>query len=407
MNKLLEAMERIYNKIPKKLLDCLYLEAFAMVLVYDYSYLTRFDREPFRVPYMVGAALAGVVVVLRFLNIRNENKVGIGFACLLLAIGGGYLLIRHSFYFLVLAMLIVGALKVNEKKIIAVYLLIALTCFSVMITYYFYTNTEWKSDPIIHFGSINSTDCQSMLFFLLVAYMFYIGKDVRFIDLVVLGAIILWFWNYTRAEINMYCSLACLAISGIMKCGASLELSVGRKPREVLGYIAAASFLVCAVVMIILSVRYDPNEEKWRVLNSILHRRLEAPHRLYLLYPPSFWGSEFVQVGAGYSPGVDYWTLYAQYGYTYIDSSYPHILINHGYLVLAFILGVMTYVSYKYAKKGQLYRVLLLAIVAVDCAAEGHLKELSCNLWLVLPFAALSNAEEDRLLPIGGVKDST
>ena len=119
----------------------------------------------------------------------------------------------------------------------------------------------------------------------------------------------------------------------------------------------------------------------------MLHQRLESPHRVFALYPPSFWGSEYTQNGWGYEPGVDVWMTIKKYGYTYIDSSYPNILLNHGYLVFFLIMSIMTVVPYQYAKEGKLYLVLLLAIIAIDCAAEGHLKEISCNVWMLFPFS--------------------
>jgi hypothetical protein len=391
--KLLDNMERLYRKIPSKIIDTLYLLAFALVLIYDYDYLTRFDRALFRPVYVAGAALAGIVLLLRMLNIKNECKIGLGFAIVVLLIGGSYYLVRHSFYFLVLAMLIVGALRVEDKKVFAVYLVVAMVFFAVMVSHFLITTKDWKDIEHVHFGSINSTDCQAMIFFILTAFLFYMGTNVRYIYLVAFAGIVLWFWSYTRAEINMYCSLAALAVVSFMKVGTGLGLKTEIKTRKTFGYILSISFILCAMVMIILSIRYAPDEEKWQTLNKILHSRLGTAHRMYSLYPPTLWGSEFEQVGRGYEVGVDYWVQYKKYGYTYIDSSYPYILINHGWLVLAFIIGVMTVVSCRYAKKGELYKVLLLGIIAVDCAAEGHLKEVSCIVWLILPFANLGEKE--------------
>ena len=113
------------------------------------------------------------------------------------------------------------------------------------------------------------------------------------------------------------------------------------------------------------------------------------------------WGNDYVVVGWGYDPNYTS-AMYSQYGYTYVDSSYPQILIMHGYLVFAMILGAMTYVSYRYAKRGDFYKVLLLAVLAVNFAAEGHMKELSCNVWLILPFADLFEQEKPQKLELNG-----
>lgn len=395
MSKLLTLMERIYKKIPQNMIDYLYCTAFLLVLVYLYAYLTRFNREPFRVLYVVGAGLSGIVLIIRSLNTKNEDRKQVCFAIAFLLIGGSYYLVRHSFYYLVLAMLIVGALRVDEKKLLVVFILVTTVFFSIMFVH-FLTKTnvvEWTSWTWVHFGSINSTDCQGMIFFILVAWLFYKGEEVRYVELLVMGAFVLWFWRYTKADINMYCSMTCLLLAGLLKSISDLKIETKLKLRQILGYVISLSFLLCAAVMIILAIRYNPNEEKWQKLNLLLHHRLESPHNAFLKYPPCLWGTEYVVVGWGYSPGVNIEEMYAQYGYTFIDSSYPNIIINHGYLVFTMIMGVMTYVSFRYAKRGELFKVLLLAVIAVDCAAESHLKEISCNVWLLLPFAELTQSE--------------
>ena len=394
---LFKTMESLYNRIPKRLTDALYYAAFSMVLIYDYAYLTRFERGPFRVPYVIGAALAGIVLCIRFLNVHSENKYTVGTAALLVLIGLGYCLVRHSFYFFVLSVLMAGALRIEDRKLLALYLVITAMFFAVMLTHYFITTPDWESQRLHHFGSINTTDCQNMLFFLLSACLFLTEERIPYIALAVMAGIVLWFWYYTRGDISMYCSVACLMIAAVWKTMTRLGKRIADRPRRILGYLLSAFFLVCAAIMIVLSICFDPDNGKWAEFNRFLHLRLTEPHKMYLLYPPRLWGSEFQQVGWGYEPGVDFGSLYRKYGFTYIDSSYPQILINHGYLVLTMILGVMTWVSVRYARRGELYRVLLLAVLAVDFAAEGHMKELSCNVWLLLPFAAFTVKSAGRI----------
>ena len=43
--RLLKHMEIRYNRIPRKPVDVLFYAAFSLVLVYDYAFLSRFDRE--------------------------------------------------------------------------------------------------------------------------------------------------------------------------------------------------------------------------------------------------------------------------------------------------------------------------------------------------------------------------
>ena len=388
--RLLKNMESLYNRIPKKLTDALYYAAFSLVLIYDYAYLTRFERGPFRVPYVIGAALAGIVLCIRFLNVRNENKYTVGTAALMVLIGLGYCFVRHSFYFFVLSVLMAGALHVEDRKILSVFMMITAAFFAVMLIHYFLTTPGWEAERFRHFGSINTTDCQNLILFLLAACLFLYEERIPYIALAAMAGIVLWFWHYTHAEISMYCSVICLVIAAVWKTAALLGGKVGEHSQKVLGYALSASFLACAAIMIGLSFCFEPDNAEWNAINQFLHLRLSTPHKMVLLYPPRLWGTEFIQVGWGYEPGINSWERYLEYGLTYIDSSYPQILINHGYLVFAMILGAMTWVSVRYAHRGELYRVLLLAVLAVDFAAEGHMKELSCNVWLLLPFAAIT-----------------
>lgn len=400
---ILKRMEQIYERIPIKLPGDIFYFAFLLVLAYDYGFLTTFDREPFKFLYITGAVLAGIVLIIRFLNSKNEKRSYIIVSAILLLFGCGYLLFRHSVYFLVLVVLMVGAHRIEAKKIFTLYLLLSTVLFVLMVTYFLHTNTgavgSWVKTPQVNFGSINSTDCQGMLFFIIVAYLFLKGKRIEYMELVVLAGTVLWFWSHTFAEINMYCSLTCLMIAACMKTGTVLNNGQRFHNCRWPGYIVSASFVILAAIMIVLSVKYDPDSEKWISINRILHLRLTTPHTLFNRFPPRMWGNEFVIVGWGYDPNIpDVQEMIAQYGYTYVDSSYPQILIMHGYLIFAMIIGAMTHVSYRYAKKGELYKVLLLAVLAVNFAAEGHMKELSCNVWLLLPFADLTDCEEPQKL---------
>ena len=396
----------LYGRIPPKLIDGLYLAAAALVIIYDYDFLTRFDRAPFRIVYMLGAALAGVVLCLRFLNIRNESKLTVAAAAVLILIGGTYFLARHSYYFLVLSILMAGALRVDAKKLQILYAVIAVLFFSVMVAHFLLTTTQWAGERNVDFGAINSTDCQSMIFFLVMAYLFIREKRISYIEILLMAAVVMWFWSHTHAELSMICSAAGLLIAAVVKTVHLLTKGRSTGSGRILGCVISCCFLVFAAFILVVSLKYDPDSEKWVRIDQLLHNRLSTPHKMILLYPPRLWGSEYVEVGWGYSPGLRFWREYAKYGYTFIDCSYMRLLVKHGLLVYAMILGAMTCVSWRYALRGKLYQVLLLAVMAADFLGEGHMTELACNIWLLLPFAGIAasgggsgNAPTDQAAP--------
>ncbi len=392
-NGLFRRMEAISDRIPKKLVDGLYYAAVLLIFIYDDAFLTRFDREPFKYLYVAGIALSGVVLCIRALNLRRmiaERKGTVFFAILLLLAGIGYFFIRRSFYFLALALLMVGAYEADSKKIFVLALIAAAALFAVMLAKFSLDNPGWLRYTRANFGSINTTDCQGMVFFLVLVFLFVRGGRITYPEVILLAGVVLFFWKYTHAEWNMYCAMASLLIALLIKTGAVLGVQPGEEKRQILGYVISASFVICAAVMVFLSILYDPENENWVTLNGLLHNRLGVPHDMIFLYPPRIWGNEYVEVGWGYDPNVNIKQAIAQYGYTYIDSSYPNILIKHGYLIFAMLIGSLTYVSFRFAKRGELYAVLLLSVLAISFAGEGHLKDLSCNIWLLLPFAELA-----------------
>ena len=393
-----------YSKIPEKYVTGLYLIALSMFLLYDYIFLTRYPREPFQKFYMAGAALGVLVILIRFLNVKNEDSFYLITSALLLAAGFGYYYVRHSYYFLVLAVFMVGAHRVSDRALVLLYLVIASGVFIWMVGQYIKAQGIPAINSYCQFGGINSTDTQGMLFFILVAYLFIRGRRVTLIEAAAFAVVVIWFWKRTNAENNMYCAMAALAVVVLMKISTWLKLKWNRGA-GVLAYLAAASFIICGIVMIALVANYDGNSANWVQLDRTLHARLHSPHNVFVKYPPNLWGSEFVVVGCGYDPSIQLGESLAKYGYTYIDSSYPQILVMHGYVIYAMIIGAMTGAAWRYAQRKDLYRVLLLAVIAVDCMAEGHLKEISCNIWLLCLLADLNlnsqihNVPKDSIQP--------
>ena len=228
---LMGRLEVFYKRIPSALVEYIYLLAFSLVLIYDYNFLTRFDRAPFRLLYIAGAALACVVLVIKAMNVRNEARLAVVSAFLILLIGIGYFWFRRSYYFLVLAVLIVGATHLEAKKLFFLYSLIASLFFAVMFFHYIIHNPGWSTRAACHFGSINTTDCQAMILFIIVAFLFYRGERIRYIELLGMAAIVIWFWSHTHAEANMMCSLAGLLIAAIKKTCSILKIHFRVKTR--------------------------------------------------------------------------------------------------------------------------------------------------------------------------------
>ena len=391
----IRAVKWIIN-IPTEKVDLLYYIAFTSVLFYQYIFMTRFEREPFQVFYIFGAAVACVAAGLRWVKYLKTDKVYCLVSVGILAIGAAYFLVRGSYYFLVLALLVVGAKDVKTEQLLQIYIAVAVCMIAVILNSYFGEGGILELGVKHHFGSINSTDFQGLLFFVLLPYLVLRRERITYFELAFSVCVVVFFWRYTLAENNLYCSLIAIAVGAYYKTYKSMkkntDISEVRKEsalKSLLMSLMVLSFVLFGIVMIFLVAKYDQESEAWVHLNLILHKRLEYAHKVFLEYPPSFFGSEFDVVGWGFTPGVSVSEQYALYGYTYIDSSYPNILIMHGEIIFIALIGGLTYLSYRYKKSGNYYMVFLLAVLALDCCAEGHLKELECNPFLALPFARL------------------
>ena len=88
--------------------------------------------------------------------------------------------------------------------------------------------------------------------------------------------------------------------------------------------------------------------------------------------------------------------------YTFIDSSYPQILIRYGFVtyIVANILWI--YTTWKAIKTGNRRVAYVMTILAVDFVMEHHWYELSYNAFVLIPFADFSSWKEENVPVLGG-----
>ncbi len=148
---------------------------------------------------------------------------------------------------------------------------------------------------------------------------------------------------------------------------------------------------VCALVMIVLTLLYNPESEFMLHINDLLNGRLRLGKNALDTYGIHFWGTAFDQIGFGGGPAWS-WT----FEYNFVDSSYVLILVRYGGMVLTSLCIWYVWSVQKALKNGHRKLALAMALVAVHSMIEHHLPEMEYNLFLLLPFADFSQSDNQN-----------
>lgn len=262
------------------------------------------------------------------------------------------------------------------------------------------------------FGYIYRTDYACHLLFLLLSYLFLQNGKLTFhgelgmvllfaynwflvggktTDICILVAMYGTYWNHYRREgmvpfqknnpliaflfrlIYFPCVMADRMLSG-------RKLLKNRKP--LVEKLYCASFLLFAVSTIGITLCYHLLPQPFMGLLSkfgSLRARLLLGIVGFDVFPINLFGSHIYQHGyGGAESAVDF--------YYFLDISYVKLLLENGLLALTILLLIMTLLQVKLSRHGMHYRMFLMAIVALDCAIEHHMANLSFNVFGLLLF---------------------
>ena len=370
------------------LLETAYLIALAAISLMAYNYTTMSGIDfPDWLRHLALLA-AGGIAVLRIVFDRRRGwpalLLGAVFALVL------YLSRSRSMqgYLLELAVLILGAQGIRFEKIVKVYFAVILSALLVTmglalggvienLTY------ERAGRMRMAFGVAYPTDFCAHVFFLACCWAWLRGRRIGWISI----ALILLLAGFCLVFCDARTGAICLALLALCLAYLKLRRSLDARRGGEYRMNGVVSALLCggmplgAAVMIALSLAWSGTRHWTVMLDLLLSGRLELGRRAFDRYPVTLFGQFVEMTGLGNSmthTGEYFW----------LDSSYVNILLRLGLLVLLAVLAIFVIGAVRERKNRSWERLVILAVIALQCMIEHHLIEIGHHPFLLLALAA-------------------
>lgn len=164
-------------------------------------------------------------------------------------------------------------------------------------------------------------------------------RNIKWIDLLVLSLINIWFYTQTKTRFAFIISMAVLLFFMIFK--DKLEKITELKPIKIILIFIP---FISAIFIFILTYMYKYESTFIIKINNLLSSRLKLGYNAYLNYGITLFGSNIAWKGStifDLNPG----------DYNFVDSSYLNILYSYGIITLIMILTIFSYIMYKSIKE--------------------------------------------------------
>ena len=212
----------------------------------------------------------------------------------------------------------------------------------------------------------------SSVFFMAVLLLCYIKKEkINIIWVFCIELLNIWLFSYTDSRAGM--------ILSAMTPVVFLILKHRKKTKTKMDWFLQWAFPVCALIIIVLSLKYDGSGLLYKI-NTLISDRLNLGGKALRTYGVHIFGQKIAWVGFG---GMGHTQTVLSGEYNYVDSSYIRILLDNGALIWVILMVGWTNTSIKAYKTHDKYLLWALSILAVYCIIEQWLMNLGANLFLL------------------------
>ena len=327
-----------------------------------------------------------------------QKKVWIG-----LGLGVIYYMVYRSdgyMFLLYLAVLTIGFINIDYRKILKTYLLTVGAFFAVSVigglsgaipnlVYLDGADRTVRSS----WGICYPTDFASYIVFILIAIWICHKSMPDWLMLILAAGSAFIAWFIAHSETSLYCSILLAAL--VLYHGFYRHIVLGKRKAKWLDYCAnglmSIAFPVLAMGMFALIYLYMQNNGLSSRIDVLLSGRLKYTAQVYNQYGIQAFGSPFQQLGNGF-------TTLPQNTYQFVDSTYPLILIRYGWMMFASTLLLWCVMTGKAIKRRDKRMALALALIAVHAISEHHFPEVNYNILFVMPLAAYPEELNDEYL---------
>ncbi|MBR5421951.1 MAG: hypothetical protein IK115_12475 [Lachnospiraceae bacterium] len=240
------------------------------------------------------------------------------------------------------------------------------------------------------FGTYHCTDLAAHWAFIILTYVFLADGIMKWPAYLIM--LILTVLNFLLVDGRTAYLCVILAAGGslIHTFVKKKGIAVPEKLLKAWQYLLLSVYVLLAALYMLMNFTYDPDPNAFynRGLLDHLGTRLNVSSNVTRIFPFSWFGKYWIQIGDGMGAAEKTGM------YTFLDDSYIRVYAMYGIVAFVLILLLLTAIQWKLMKKGQTFRMFIMAIVALSCFFEHHMLELGCNIFLLVLFAKLPETEE-------------
>ncbi len=240
------------------------------------------------------------------------------------------------------------------------------------------------------FGTLGPTNLAGHFCFIIMTYIFLADGSLAwwgYAIIVLLSVLNLWLVDGRTAFLSIFlATVGCLIYELIRK----KQIHIPDKLRWIWERVLLVAYPLVSGVYLVMMFTYNEDPgifyNKYGVLASF-RGRLRNAQRVMGVTGNSLFGNYY----------QNYWVegnVFKNTGnYEFLDSSYARLLLMYGIVAFALIISVFTVIQWRLMKKRQIFRMYLLAVLALHFVMEHHILEPAYNIFLLLCFAKLPDIQ--------------
>lgn len=339
----------------------------------------------------LAACKIGVDLYNRKFSVRKLVVIAVGFCYTAFLIFRG-----QSDAFMVMWLFAVALHDVEFEKIIKVS---ALSIFAVLFMVYvcsavgFIENTvkirvrEEEERNRNGMGFMAPYQAAYFLFFATLAWVYHRKEKLSWYEIVTLAAVNYMVFRQCDTRNPYYLSVVLLLIVSMLKLLPQL-----RKYQESYTIAAALIPVICAAVIIIQGVLFNPNSSEFlRELNSKLSNRLMLNYESIQQYGFSCFGQ-----------AIEWYTDWNNgHSYNWVDSVYLYSLLSYGVPFMLGFFAITTKLALAAGRKKDTYMIIVLVLIAILGLWDNYCFRIECNPFYLFFAYEASVSVAERPLEVG------
>ncbi len=377
-------MERV-KEIILKIIEVIILITIALISFYNQMDLTMFMIPFSHAPLLIIYKLLPIIVLIKAVLLWKEKALWLSLPAALVMYYA--FPTEHYYYQAFFCFLIVGCVGIQIKKIFcAAFIPATLVIVNMMVASLSgaITSLAVSSRGIrSYWGHISPTDFGTAVLFIVI-FAWILFKEIPEEYFLILSLFSLYISFYiTGSNTSGYLTILFMLV--LVWRGLEERVILKRDNLRwiisVTNIIMRIAFPALGLFMIVTVFAYYKQIPFTSTLNTVLHKRLETPADMFAIYGLKPFGTYFDMFGNGGS------IIGMITEYTFIDSTYPQILIRYGWVtyIVANILWVFT--TDRAIRVNNRRLAFAMTLVAFDFIMEHHWYELCYDAFVIIPFA--------------------